>query len=193
MKNDNRLTVSRPPMKDEDAYNVIARLRSLSAPIEESIFGTAGILYEFFHANGYLVQRNEEITPTLLDHQGWVYAFYDKQDTPLYIGETKRAFFMRFDEHCNKDWWPHWDRVKVLPCPDLALRKVFESIVGLGGGYLANKSQPLIGENAFDDVVFCLLKLGNDEGNLPTFPNNLIRYQINSLSILLGTQIDKPL
>jgi len=193
MAGDNRLTAPRLPMRDEDVHSAIVRLRGLSAPIEECIFGTAGILYEFFHANGYEVRRNEVITPALAKHRGWIYAFYDEHDVALYIGETKRAFSTRFNEHCDKSWWPDWDRVKVLPCPDAALRKVFESIVGLGGGYLANKSQPLIGENAFDDLVFCLLKLGNDECNLPRFPNDMIRNQTCSLATLLGMEVDDPL
>ncbi len=189
MKKDKRLTDIRPPIPDLDARDALVGLSGLSAPLEESIFGTAGILYEFFHSNGYMVRRNEKISQALSDHQGWVYAFYDKQDVPLYIGETKRKFVKRFDEHSTKRWWPYWDRVKVLPCPDRAMRKVLESLVGLHGGYLENKSQPLLGENAFDDVVLCLMQLGNDEDALPTFPNNMVRNQANSLLDLLGPEL----
>lgn len=186
MKPDNTLTRSRP-MSRIAAQDGIVKLRPLSEPLDYLITGSAGILYEFFHANGYMVRRHDWPVQALSAHRGWVYAFYAK-DVPFYIGETSRSFGERLDEHSRDDklWFAQWDLVKILPCPDKALRKILESIVGLYGGYSENKMQPMLSETAFDDVTRCLLELGNDTGTVPTFLNEQIRDHVNGLSDLLG-------
>jgi hypothetical protein len=149
------------------------------APLENFITGVANCLYEFFHSNGYLIQRAEwdkkTIPPVILNYTGWVYAFYGEDELPIYVGETKRGFGERFIEHCKcKEWWPHWTGVKVLPCPDQSMRKVFESLIGLAGGHVTNKMQPPGEDNIFDDVILSLLLLKNDADELPNFPNRMV-------------------
>lgn len=144
--------------------------------LETHIISTADLLYEFFHLNGYMIVRNEwDSTKTaepLRKYKGWVYAFYGEGDFPIYVGETGRTLTSRFGEHKkgNQPWWDVWKRVKVLPCPDQSTRKIFESLLGLAGGYQANILQPIGGDNIFDDVILSLLLLGNNNGRLPTFP-----------------------
>jgi hypothetical protein len=195
MKKDNRLTGSKPLMPQLDAEMTLVQLNDTFFALETSLFSTAENFYEFFHYNGYMIERSDwnkgQIAQTFSLHSGWVYGFYDHQDIPLYIGETERTFQKRFDEHVNKQWWPDWFRAKVLPCPDPAMRKVLESLVGLHGGYLANKAQPVIGVNAFDEVILSLIKLGNDAGTLPTLPNKIIYDQANMLLDLLGDEFDE--
>lgn len=154
----------------------LPRLYDRATPLETSVVFAATNLYEFFHLNGYQVTRNDWATKTtadaLLRYRGWVYAFYGDEEFPIYVGETGRTLKHRFCEHEKKDpaWWGHWTAVKVLPCPDQSIRKVFESLIGLAGGYKANKLQPAGADNIFDDVILSLLLLGNDNNRLPIFP-----------------------
>jgi len=192
MKKDNRLTRNDwLPMSADDQKNlraelemrgVLAEFHDTATPLESSIVDTASCLYEFFHSNGYIILRSEwiekTIVPALSNYEGWVYAFYGDDDSPIYVGETSRTFMERFTEHKKKQpWWSCWKRVKVLPCPNQSMRKVFESLIGLAGGYVANKMQPAGGDNIFDEVILSLLLLGNDDGTLPTFPNKMISDQ----------------
>ena len=144
----------------------------MTQPLEHALFSSASSLYEFFHANGYMILRTDweqmQVPNAPRSYLGWVYAFYGMDDFPFYIGETGRTFAARFAEH-EKDgqpWWPDWHAVKVLPCPNQSIRKIFESLIGLAGGYTANKMQPVGVDNLLDEVVYSLLLLGN-EGNLP--------------------------
>ena len=66
------------------------------------------------------------------------------------------------------------------------MRKVFESLIGLAGGYEANRMQPSGGDNIFDDVILSLLLLKNDTGDPPNFPNNMVRDNVEMLSDLLS-------
>ena len=169
---------------DIKSKGLIQSLHDEAAPLEDSIVCTSGSLYEFFHSNGYQLLR-DEVTGKLVDRalciqKGWVYAFYDDLENPLYVGETGREFMKRFREHSkNRDWWKHWTRVKVLPCPDKAIRKLFESLLGLAGGYLENKNQPPGGDNLLDDVLISLVALGNNNGRPPSFPNRMICNQVD--------------
>lgn len=199
MKKDNRLTRSDlPPMSAEDQKKLRAKLamggalskfNATATPLESSIVCTANCLYEFFHSNGYMMLRSEwdknTIVPVLRNYKGWVYAFYGDEDSPIYVGETGRTFMKRFAEHNEQPWWSYWERVKVLPCPNQSMRKVFESLIGLAGGYEANKMQPTGADNIFDDVILSLLLLGNDDDTLPTFPNKMVFDQANLLLNLL--------
>ncbi|WP_296508408.1 hypothetical protein [Rhodoferax sp.] len=148
----------------------------MAQPLEHALFSSASSLYEFFHANGYMILRTDweqtHVPNVPRSYLGWVYAFYTIEDFPLYIGETGRTFAARFDEH-EKDgqpWWPDWHAVKVLPCPTQSIRKIFESLIGLAGGYAANKMQPVGVDNLLDEVVYSLLLLGNKEKCPPIFP-----------------------
>jgi hypothetical protein len=82
----------------------------------------------------------------------------------------------RFDEHSKKKqpWWSDWLAVKVLPCPIKSTRKLFESLIGVGGGYSANKMQPAGIDNIFDDVIISLTLLGNETNTPPTFPIKMV-------------------
>ncbi|WP_155624723.1 GIY-YIG nuclease family protein [Burkholderia vietnamiensis] len=165
------------------------------APLESLILGAAQCLYEFFHSNGYMIHRAEwdgrKIVRALSDYEGWVYAFYGQDDDPLYVGETDRTFKARFAEHQRKAlWWRSWSRVKVLPCPNQSMRKVFESLIGVAGGYAANRAQPLSPDNIFDDVVLSLLSLKNDAGEKPEFPNEMVRHHAEAILGLLPTGTD---
>jgi hypothetical protein len=151
----------------------------MAAPLEQALFASASSLYEFFHDNGYMILRTDWEQKPIPDaprsYLGWVYTFYGEDDLPLYIGETGRTFAARFAEH-EKDkqiWWPDWHAVKVLPCPSQPIRKIFESLIGLAGGYIANKMQPEGVDNLLDDVVFSLLLLGNESNENPIFPHIL--------------------
>ncbi|MBU9194689.1 GIY-YIG nuclease family protein [Burkholderia gladioli] len=202
MKKDNRLTQSglsplsvgmqRKIRADLLGNGELVPFNKQGAPLESFIVGAAHCLYEFFHSNGYMIHRAEwdgrKIVRALLDYEGWVYAFYGKDDDPLYIGETDRAFKVRFSEHKRKaPWWRRWDRVKVLPCPDQSMRKVFESLIGVAGGYSANKAQPSGPDNIFDDVILSLLSLENDAGEKPEFPNEMVRHNAEAILDLLPT------
>lgn len=197
MKKDNRLThTDGPPIpklaEDQKKLRAILassvdlrKIHATATPLESSIVGTADCLYEFFHANGFILLRSdwddETIVDRLQNYMGWVYAFYGEGDSPIYVGETGRTFMDRFTEHNDKPWWSYWERVKVLPCPDKSMRKVFESLIGLAGGYAANKTQPTGGDNIFDDVILSLLLLGNNDHTLPTFPNENVSNQAKLL------------
>lgn len=189
MKKDRRLTHSELPslsvekqkeLRDGlEQRGVLVGFNKQVAPLENFITGVASCLYEFFHSNGYMIQRTEwdqqTIPPVILNYAGWVYAFYGEDELPIYVGETKRGFGERFIEHCKcKEWWPHWTGVKVLPCPDQSMRKVFESLIGLAGGHVTNKMQPPGEDNIFDDVILSLLLLKNDADELPNFPNRMV-------------------
>jgi hypothetical protein len=205
MKKDNRLTHSsglKIPNSAEyqqglraslAARGVLAKLNNTCAPLESSIICTADCIYEFFHSNGYIVLRSEwdtnMVAPALLSYLGWVYAFYGAGDAPLYVGETGRTFRERFSEHDQQPWWQYWERVKVLPCPNQSMRKIFESLIGLAGGYMENKLQPPGGDNVFDDIVLSLLLLGNDGNFLPTFPNQMVYDHAKLLLDLLPPEI----
>ncbi len=157
----------------------------LAAPLEDYLFGTATSLYAFFHTNGYKILRPEwthgTISQPLREYDGWIYAFYGEDDYPIYVGETGRTFIARFDEHKEKSWWSAWKAVKVLPCPNKAMRKVFESLIGLAGGYQFNKMQPAGSDNLMNDVLLSLLLLGNDRNQPPKFPNQEI---LNSIELV---------
>ncbi|WP_157637026.1 hypothetical protein [Burkholderia ubonensis] len=201
MAKDRRLTQSNlPSLSVEDQKNrrtslaqrgVLVSFNSQVAPLENFITGSASCLYEFFHSNGYMIRRAEwnqqTIVPALLNYVGWIYAFYGEGELPVYVGETGRGFQERFTEHSRcAPWWPPWTGVKVLPCPDQSMRKVFESLIGLAGGYEANRMQPSGGDNIFDDVILSLLLLKNDTGDPPNFPNNMVRDNVEMLSDLLS-------
>ena len=161
----------------------LQNLDSLAAPFENSLFCTATSVYEFFHSNGYRLKKAEvlgrTVSQALMSQRGWVYAFYGPKEAPIYVGETQRTFMKRFKEHRKKqNWWSDWTEVKVLPCPDQTMRKVFESLVGLGGGYLANKAQPAGGDNLLDEMLLSLIALGNNNNELPSFPNKQIFDQV---------------
>jgi hypothetical protein len=165
-------------LRDEQAKRkIVPLLQDAATPLETLILLTANNVYEFFHLNGYKVVRSdweeELLDPRLRRYQGWVYAFYGVEDVPLYVGETGRTFVDRFKEHAKDEqtWWPEWTRVKVLPCPAQSIRKIFESLLGLAGGYQANKLQPTGVDNLFDDITLSLLLLGNDNGREPIFPD----------------------
>lgn len=153
-----------------------------AAPLETHVFCSATSLYEFFHTNGYKILRAEweqrTISAPLRAYKGWIYAFYGKGDYPIYVGETGRTFIARFREHKKTPWWVDWEAVKVLPCPNKAMRKLFESLIGLAGGYQSNRMQPAGSDNLLDDVILSLLSLGNDLDRPPTFPNQGIRNSI---------------
>lgn len=201
MAKDRRLTQSNlPSLSVEDQKNrrtslaqrgVLVSSNSQVAPLENFITGSANCIYEFFHSNGYMIRRAEwnqqTIVPALLNYAGWIYAFYGEGELPVYVGETGRGFQDRFTEHSRcAPWWPLWTGVKVLPCPDQSMRKVFESLIGLAGGYEANRMQPSGGDNIFDDVILSLLLLKNDTGDPPNFPNNMVRDNVEMLSDLLS-------
>jgi hypothetical protein len=145
-----------------------------AAPFEDYLFGSATSLYAFFHTNGYKILRAEwtqgTISPPLRAYDGWIYAFYGEEDYPIYVGETGRTFIARFDEHKEKSWWSNWKAVKVLPCPNKAMRKVFESLIGLAGGYQFNKMQPAGDDNLMNDIILSLLSLGNDRNQPQSSP-----------------------
>lgn len=171
----------------------LALLNDTYRPLENLLYGSATCVYEFFHANGYIVLRSQwdskNIHSALHSYVGWIYAFYGDGDTPIYVGETDRTFVERFKEHAkNKSWWSIWTRVKVFPCPDVTTRKVFESLIGLAGDYGANKLQPPPGDNILDDVVLALLALGNEDNSMPEFPNKMLVDQVNLIQI----NIDSP-
>lgn len=159
---------------------VLAGLHDCAEPFEKRIVHTASQIYEFFHANGYALEQADwlagKIDAPLARYKGWVYAFYGVSDVPIYVGESGRTFVARFREHEKKQkqksnaWWPSWTRVKVLPCPDQTMRKVFEALIGLAGGYEANIQQPRAGDNIFDEILLSLLILGNNHKRLPIFP-----------------------
>ncbi|WP_165645976.1 GIY-YIG nuclease family protein [Bordetella bronchiseptica] len=201
MTKDRRLTQSNlPSLAAEDQKNlrtglaqrgVLVSFNKQVAPLENLISGAANCLYEFFHSNGYMIRRVEwdqrTVVSTLLNHVGWVYAFYGEDELPVYVGETGRGFQDRFTEHSRcAQWWPFWTGVKVLPCPDQSMRKVFESLIGLAGNYQANRMQPSGGDTIFDDVILSLLLLKNDAGEPPNFPNNMVRDNAEMLSDLLS-------
>lgn len=201
MTKDRRLTQSNlPSLSVEDQKNlrtglaqkgVLVGFNKQVSPLENLISGAASCLYEFFHSNGYMIRRAEwdqrTIVPALLNYVGWVYAFYGEGELPVYVGETGRGFQDRFTEHSRRaTWWPLWTGVKVLPCPDQSMRKVFESLIGLAGGYEANRMQPSGEDNIFDEVILSLLLLKNDAGELPSFPNNMVRDNAKMLSDLLS-------
>jgi len=149
-------------------------------PLNTMIVGASLSVYNFFHDNGYMIIRDDwkssGINPALAAYVGWIYAFYGDGDTPLYIGETKRAFGTRFKEHQRKKqkWWPHWTRVKVLPCPNQSVRKIFESLIGLAGGYIGNRAQPEGVDDLFTDIILSLTALGNDAETKPIFNNETV-------------------
>lgn len=153
----------------------VSMMQTAASPLEMSIVSTAGSVYEFFHSNGLKITRKEwdenTIIPDLATYAGWVYAFYG---TGVYVGETKRTFKKRFREDSVRDWWPDWRNVKVLPCPEQTIRKLFESLIGLSGGYTANKAQPAGKDNIFDDILASLLLLNNNNNEPPDFPNQMI-------------------
>lgn len=155
-----------------------------AAPLEHLLFGTAECLWVFFLSNGYTITRSEwkskKLHPVFEKFEGWVYAFYDENDVPLYVGETGRTLPKRLKEHMKKQAWHSiWAKVKVLPCPNQAVRKVFEALIGLAGGYLANKAQPSGSDNVLDDTILSLIYLGDENNPLPCFPNDMIRDHIN--------------
>lgn len=201
MKKDRRLTQSNLPLLlEEDQKNLklellkrggLVGLNNQLAPLENLILGAAECLYDFFHTNGYLVRRAEWdkqiITPALLNHFGWVYAFYGDDELPVYVGETGRSLRDRLREHKKfAQWWPHWIGVKVLPCSDQSIRKIFESLIGLAGGYQANRMQPTGKDQIFNDVLLSLLMLKNDTNDLPNFPNEMILDTVDMLSKFLS-------
>ncbi|WP_272545882.1 GIY-YIG nuclease family protein [Burkholderia cepacia] len=201
MKRDKRLTQSNLPLLSSgmqekcraylEGQGALVSFNAQRDPLEALIVGAASCLYEFFHSNGYLIKRaewdNRKIVRPLLSYKGWVYAFYGENDNPLYVGETHRAFKKRFGEHKKKaPWWRDWTRVKVLPCPNQSMRKVFESLIGVAGGYSANKAQPLGPDNIFDDVILSLLVLNNDVDERPEFPNDMVRDNAEAILALLS-------
>ncbi len=150
----------------------------------ESLISSAnGCLYHFFHENGYRILRSEwdprSVAPAVASYQGWVYAFYDSRDNPLYIGETGRSFLRRFKEHGKSKnsarWWPDWTGAKILPCPSQTMRKFFESMLGLEGDYQGNVMQPAGEDNMFDEVILSLLLLRGNSCEFPIFPNDMVR------------------
>jgi hypothetical protein len=201
---DRRLTQSGLPLLSKDEQKerrarlarqgVLTGFTTKIAPLENFIIGSANCLYEFFHANGYMIRRTEwdqrAIVPALLQYHGWVYALYGEDEQAVYVGETGRSFRERFEEHereeSKKWWWKAWTAVKVLPCPDQSRRKLFESLIGLAGGYYANKMQPAGPDNLFDDVVLSLLLLENDDREPLAFPNDMVRDTAGMLSDLLA-------
>lgn len=198
MKEDNRsCRIGCPPMSPEAqethranlaGRGALARFNDVAAPLETAIAGTALCLYEFFHINGYMIFRSEwegrKIARGLGCYQGWVYAFYGEDESPIYVGETSRSFLERFGEHIRQSWWLNWTQVKVLPCPNQSMRKIFESLIGLAGGYAENKNQPTGSDNIFDEVILSLLLLGNDRDTMPAFPNQMI---VNHVELLRST------
>ena len=143
-------------------HGMLSCFNSKASPLENLLFNTATAIYEFFHANGYSVSRvrwdNKEVSPDLMSYCGWLYAFYGEQEYPCYVGETGRTINLRFGEHKRSaPWWPDWKNVKILPCPNKSVRKVFESLVGLAGGYYENKMQPAEADNILEDIILSLL------------------------------------
>lgn len=177
-----------------EAGGILSCINDEAAPLENLLFSSAASTYEFFHSNGYMLLRSElaqkTIAPALQSYVGWVYAFYESaatpighEDKPLYVGETGRTFAERFKEHSvdSPRWWISWGKVKVLPCPNQAMRKVFESLIGLAGGYSENKNQPPADDNILDEILLSLLALGNNNNELPRFPNQMISVQNDHL------------
>lgn len=197
-------------LKDQKRYRDAIKLQEwfppfndLSAPFEHMLMYTAFSCYEFFHSNGYRIPRaaweSKGVSPSLMSYHGWVYAFYAKQDCPLYIGETGRTIKVRFNEHekgrykKTLSWWSDWDDVKILPCPNKSMRKIFESLMGMAGGYCKNKAQPPEVDNILEDVILSLLLLGYDDEGLPKFPNHEISSSVNTLRALLDHQLEREL
>ncbi|MET3115821.1 hypothetical protein AAKU64_000024 [Undibacterium sp. GrIS 1.8] len=195
MQSDNRMPINgRPKMSSNDQeilrsrlfdFGVLNEFYDSASPLETSILSSATSLYEFFHSNGYMIRRSEwelkGIYPGPRSYRGWVYAFYGEQDSPIYVGETGQQFTKRFNQHKKQLWWQGWERVKVLPCPNQTMRKVFESLIGLAGGYSANIMQPTGEDNILNDVILSLILLGNETCAKPTFPNQMILDQANQL------------
>lgn len=175
---------SPPEQKTERSYlearGALGWTNGSAEPLNNLISGASFCLYNFFHDNGYMIVRGEwessGINSALKSYVGWVYAFYGEEDIPIYVGETNRAFGVRFNEHKRKshEWWPFWTRVKVLPCPNQTVRKIFESLIGLAGGYVGNRAQPQGTEDLFNEVVLSLLALGNHKEAKPLFNNSSI-------------------
>ncbi|OFZ15345.1 MAG: hypothetical protein A2X86_17675 [Bdellovibrionales bacterium GWA2_49_15] len=136
-------------------------------PLEKFLVGAVLSLYEYFHSNGFHITKNEwnnysHIDSVVKKHSGWVYAFYQKNDTPLYVGETKRTLRQRFNEHQRSrknDWWKTWNSVKVLPCEEVSSRKFFESCIGIAGGYSMNKLQPAQGRDVLSSSLLGIIDL----------------------------------
>lgn len=158
--------------REMERRGMLRRFNKLIAPIEQLIAGAASCILEFIHSNGYLVRRHEweseGVGSALQNYNGWVYAFFNAEDEPIYIGETSRTFGERFREHSTKKaiWWSDWRAVKLLPCPNQSVRKIFESIAGLSEAFVGNKLQPPIEGDIFNDILLSLMLLGSD-GNSP--------------------------
>lgn len=179
---------------------ILAHFYNQAAPLENSLIGLVTSIYEFFHSNGYNILREDWDKNTIPEHlqnfSGWVYSFYGEEDFPIYVGETGRKFITRFSEHKKKQsWWSSWNAVKVLPCPSKPIRKIFESLIGVAGGYNANQIQPVVGDNIFDDVILSLLILRSENNQLPIFPNETISNDLDLVSCSLehlGISTMKP-
>lgn len=193
---DNRLPKSglqsRNPDQQKEARSVyyeggvLVPLSDSAAPLETVLVGSAFCLYKFFHENGYAISRSEweskRTNAALRSYVGWVYAFYGEGEFPIYVGETGRSLARRFAEHTrSQDWRSDWMWAKVLPCPNQAMRKIFESLIGLAGGYHGNKAQPTGADNILDDILLSLLYLGNDNERSPIFPNESISTHLDDV------------
>lgn len=161
--------------KQLERRGALHRFHQHAGPLEQRLFSSAHNLYVFFHDNGYKITKGDwdagAINASFLRYRGWVYAFYGDEELPIYVGETGRTLKHRFFEHKKRaNWWEHWAGVKVLPCPNQSIRKYFEALIGLAGGYNANKQQPVGPDNIFDDILLSLLLIGNDKERPPIFP-----------------------
>lgn len=165
----------------------------LIAPLDSLIHGATMCLYEFIHSNGYMIKRteweNNIIAPSLKKFRGWVYLFYEG-DTALYVGETGGTLAVRFGTHRRNavNWWPHWVGVKVLPCPNATVRKMFESLAGIAGGHVCNMAQPPLEGETFDEVICSLVAIGNDGNNPICYLHKDVEAAVDDVSNKLPTR-----
>jgi hypothetical protein len=179
---DNRAPLAIKPIRQEDLIRIRHEEQDQpefekAGPLNELLILLTSKLYVFFHDNGYLIRRDEwesHETPNALRTSaiGWIYAFYGDKDVPLYVGETGGDISTRFYKHKQKGWWSDWKSMKALPCPSTDVRKFFESILGLGGGYTENKLQPPSNgnEDFLDSTIYALLLLGYGDNGKMRFP-----------------------
>ena len=64
---------------------------------------------------------------------GAVYVYFDKNKTPLYVGEAGRPIKRRMHDqtspHKNKDWWKSWTTVRFLQIPNQTDRLTLELLL----------------------------------------------------------------
>lgn len=176
------------PMNERRKFSERSELEA--QPLEQLLLGTSAALFELLHSNGVTLARHEwegqRSASQIGSGRGWVYAFYKDRDYPVYAGETGRRLKERIREHSAQEWWTLWTELVALPCPDKAMRKVFESLITMSDSFQYNRLQPTGGDTIFDEVFVAWESIPGNESRAMVFPNQVVCNYVSVATDLLA-------